>query len=103
MHPLPALQVIKANGPLAITIWADSNPNLQYYKAGVYSEPGSAPGSEDHAVTLVGWGEEKLANGSVAPYWIILNSWGPTWCVLGGRWRRYIMDAMQPRSRRRSS
>ena len=85
MHPLYELQALKANGPLAITIWADSNPSLQYYKGGIYSAPGSARAAEDHAVTLVGWGEEKLATGTVAPYWIILNSWGPTWCVLDSR------------------
>lgn len=76
-------QALKANGPLAVTIWADSNPNLQFYKGGIYSHPDSPKAGEDHAVTLVGWGEEKMANGARAPFWIILNSWGVTWCVRG--------------------
>ena len=74
-------QALKANGPLAVTIWADSNPSLQFYKAGIYSHPDSPLAGEDRAVTLVGWGEEKMANGTLAPYWIILNSWGTTWCA----------------------
>ena len=56
------------------------NAANHFYKAGVYAHPDSVRAGEDRAVTLVGWGEEKLANGRMAPYWIILNSWGPTWC-----------------------
>ena len=69
------------NGPLAITIWADSNPMIQFYKGGIYSHPDSPLAAEDHAITLVGWGEEKLVNGTPVPFWIIINSWGNTWWV----------------------
>ena len=79
------LQALKANGPLAITIWADSNPSIQFYKGGVYSHPDSPLAGEDHAITLVGWGEEKMVNGTIVPFWIIINSWGNTWWVEGGR------------------
>lgn len=81
-RPHPTRQALKANGPLAITIWADSNPTLQFYKAGVYAHVDGNTTGEDHAVTLVGWGEEKMANSTV-PYWLIINSWGTTWWVTG--------------------
>ena len=92
VSPIPAnsrflylnAQALKANGPLAITIWADSNPSFQFYKGGIYSHPDSPLEGEDRAVTLAGWGEEKMVNGTIVPYWIILNSWGATWWV-GGR------------------
>ena len=81
---LVCLQALKVNGPLAITIWADSNPSMQFYKAGVYAHPDSPLAGEDHALVLVGWGEEKMVNGTVIPFWIIANSWGNTWWVGGG-------------------
>ena len=82
---MPYLQALKVNGPLAITIWADSNPSMQFYKGGVYAHPDSPLAGEDHAITLVGWGEEKMVNGTAVPYWIIVNSWGTTWCVGGNK------------------
>jgi len=33
----------------------------------------------DHAVVIVGWGENKRDDGEVQKYWIVRNSWGPTW------------------------
>ena len=62
-----------AKGPLAITIWADSNPDLQLYSTGIYSPPSSASAHEDHAITLIGYGTETLASGTTADYWIIKN------------------------------
>jgi hypothetical protein len=73
-------QALKTNGPVAITIWADSNPGMQLYKSGIYAHVDGPTTGEDHAITLVGWGEEKLADNTTSPYWLILNSWGTTWC-----------------------
>ena len=33
----------------------------------------------DHAVVIVGWGESQRDDGGVQKYWIVRNSWGPTW------------------------
>ena len=68
-------------GPLAITIWADSNPDIQLYSTGIYSPPSSSSAKEDHAVTLVGYGTETLASGKTADYWIIKNRQG--WPLAG--------------------
>ena len=33
-----------------------------------------------HVVQVIGWGEQKSTDGAtVTKYWIIQNSWGPTW------------------------
>ena len=75
-HPL--LQAL-AKGPLAITIWADSNPDIQLYSTGIYTPPASSSAKEDHAVTLVGYGTETLASGTQADYWIIKNRSASDW------------------------
>ena len=68
-----ALLVELAHGPLAITIWADSNVNLQLYASGIYSPANSSSAKEDHALTLIGYGTEVLASGGSIDYWIIKN------------------------------
>jgi len=57
-------------GPLAVAIVA-TGP-VQQYTGGIIS--GSCGGQIDHAVTLVGFGEE---NGT--KFWIVKNSWGESW------------------------
>ena len=71
----PPMQAL-GKGPLAITIWADSNPDIQLYSTGVYASPASSSAKEDHVVTLVGYGSDTLASGKVADYWIIKNRQG---------------------------
>lgn len=59
------------NGPIeaAFTVYSD----FPTYKSGVYQH---VTGSElgGHAVKMMGWGEE---NGT--PYWLVANSWNPSW------------------------
>ena len=79
-----------AKGPLAITIWADSNPDIQLYSTGIYTPPASSSAKEDHAVTLVGYGTETLASGKTADYWIIKNRQGwrlAGWPLLSLAWQ----------------
>jgi len=56
-------------GPVDIGVYADTWP---YYSGGIFDN--SCRTENDHAVLLVGWGEE---NGK--PYWLIKNSWGEDW------------------------
>ncbi|CAO3625903.1 unnamed protein product [Cunninghamella blakesleeana] len=60
------------NGPIAITLNGENN-EFYNYKGGIYNNP-SCSTQINHAALLVGYGQQ---NGQ--EYWIIKNSWGPTW------------------------
>ncbi|CAD5217238.1 unnamed protein product [Bursaphelenchus xylophilus] len=58
-------------GPLSVTIDARQ---LRHYKHGVLRPRKPAGGWQiNHAVTILGYGEEKV------PFWIVKNSWGTEW------------------------
>lgn len=61
-------------GPLTVAIDAT---NLQTYQSGIFDGP-RVQAAPNHAVLLVGWG---VSNG--VPYWIVKNSWGPSWGMGG--------------------
>ena len=59
-------------GPVSIAIEADTKA-FQLYTSGVLT--GDACGTNlDHGVLIVGYGEE-----SGTKYWLVKNSWGPSW------------------------
>ena len=60
-------------GPLSAALF--SFP-LMFYSGGIYDPLFSflCPDSVDHAVTIVGYGEEDNT-----PYWLVKNSWGEDW------------------------
>eukprot|EP00742_Colponemidia_sp_Colp-10_P002891 GILJ01003086.1.p1 GENE.GILJ01003086.1~~GILJ01003086.1.p1 ORF type:complete len:371 (+),score=60.00 GILJ01003086.1:172-1284(+) len=66
-----ALAVAVSKQPVAVAIEADKSA-FQFYKSGVFN--GSCGTKLDHAVLLVGYGEE---DGKA--YWLVKNSWGPEW------------------------
>lgn len=62
-----ALMKAVAQQPVSIAIEADKL-GFQLYRKGIYS--GDCGQKLDHGVLVVGYGED---------YWIVKNSWGPTW------------------------
>lgn len=65
-------------GPLGITVAV--TPAFQAYTSGVFNE--NSTDQVNHAVTLVGWDDEKQA-------WKIKNSWGTAWGESGFMWIAY--------------
>jgi C1A family cysteine protease len=67
-----ALKEAVSRGPVSIAIEADKKA-FQLYTSGVLT--GDACGTNlDHGVLIVGYGEE-----SDSEYWLVKNSWGPSW------------------------
>lgn len=72
------LQELHERGPVIVSLsGAQIGDDFMFYSGGVYTgeefKPEDASGG--HAVTLVGYGEEK----GQPPYWIVQNSWGADW------------------------
>ena len=70
-------KILMEEGPLSIGINAD---NLQLHERGIYDASHSSCPVDNlnHAVLIVGFGEEKGEK-----YWIIKNSWGENWADNG--------------------
>jgi len=74
----PSLMEAIQKGPIAISVDASS---WSRYESGVYDGCNMTSPEIDHAVQLVGYGVEKHAapNKYEVEYWIVRNSWAPTW------------------------
>ncbi|KAL0221376.1 hypothetical protein RCL1_001230 [Eukaryota sp. TZLM3-RCL] len=65
------LKCLVSRGVLAIAV--NASP-LQFYSRGILNPLSCSPDRLSHAVTLIGYGEEKGK-----PYTVIRNSWGKSW------------------------
>ena len=71
--------------PVATSLNADCQ-SFMYYSSGVYDDESCDPAVLNHAVTLVGYGQEEGGD-----YWIVKNSWSSAWGEEG-----YIRVAVKP-------
>ena len=70
------MNAVAKTGPVVVAVAASS---WGFYEGGVFSSDLSKGGAEtdlNHAVVLVGYGTDEHTN---EPYWLIRNSWRPTW------------------------
>ncbi|RZC33525.1 Peptidase C1 and/or Propeptide C1 domain containing protein, partial [Asbolus verrucosus] len=68
---------IMNNGPVVahMEVFTD----FETYTRGVYMHERGKPRDNQHAVKLIGWGQDKLFS-----YWLGVNSWGKNWGFNGG-------------------
>lgn len=71
-------RAILTYGVLDVAVQA--NDFFQFYSGGIFSDdlttcPDGAYTPTNHAVALVGWGNDAI----YGEYWLLRNSWGPTW------------------------
>jgi len=67
-------------GPVSVTFGVHAD--FYFYNMGIYQKT-SGEFIGNHAVKLIGWGEEEMefptGDKETVPYWIILNTWNPQW------------------------
>jgi len=70
-------------GPVSVCF--DVAGDFQSYEGGIYTstECTATPQTVNHAVLAVGFNKDHDAG---TPYWIIKNSWGPSWGINGYFW-----------------
>eukprot|EP00613_Pedinella_sp_CCMP2098_P061268 CAMPEP_0171983910 /NCGR_PEP_ID=MMETSP0993-20121228/273553_1 /TAXON_ID=483369 /ORGANISM="non described non described, Strain CCMP2098" /LENGTH=421 /DNA_ID=CAMNT_0012636709 /DNA_START=181 /DNA_END=1449 /DNA_ORIENTATION=- len=71
------LEAVGTVGPVAITVDASA---WSSYAGGVFDGCDQASPDLDHGVLLVGYGTDETTG---QDYWLVRNSWGPTWGEAG--------------------
>ncbi|EDL93863.1 rCG24278 [Rattus norvegicus] len=72
------MSAVASVGPVSVGI--DSHhQSFRFYSGGMYYEPDCSSTEMDHAVLVVGYGEESDGG----KYWLVKNSWGEDWGMDG--------------------
>jgi KDEL-tailed cysteine endopeptidase len=69
--------VLRWIGPVAVGV-DGSDPTFLAYKSGIYDSQ-TCGQDANHALLIVGYGEEEQEDGSLQRFWIARNSWGESW------------------------
>lgn len=73
-HMELALQYI---GPIAVG-FNGGDPSFLAYQSGIFDNP-ICRKKADHALLIVGYGQDESEDGEITKYWIARNSWGQSW------------------------
>jgi cathepsin L len=83
----PLLKAVAFTGPVAVSVAADM---WNSYGSGIFNDC-EKDAVVDHAVTLIGYGSDPTKDNT--KYWLIKNSWGPSWGESGQiRLLRHVGD-----------
>lgn len=78
-------KAIMENGVIGTALsWSDS-----FYSGNTFYQPKSSTSGPNHAVSIVGWDDEKETQASKPGAWIVKNSWGTSWGEGGYFWISY--------------
>jgi len=78
------MEAIATNGPVSIAIDV-TEERFMFYKDGIFVDD-TCSNDEDslnHGVLAVGYGRNATSDGKEMDYWIVKNSWGPSWGMNG--------------------
>lgn len=66
-------------GPIE-TLFQVTGTSFRRYKSGIFDDPEKlCNNGTDHSFVIVGYGSEMNLKGIKTDFWLVQNSWGPSW------------------------